>query len=190
MADEQQGEKIAVWEWVVAVCSFIPFIGFLTGIVAIVMGAIRFKVGGWILILMGLAGMALTVGLSYAGYQKIAGIGGANSGIYLQMSRKNLTQAVMAVEFYKQTNGSYPEKLAQVSPVGPSGIPKETFLFDSSAGLELIKKLQLFQYERSADGNTYYLFGVGPDLTPGTADDVYPDLPQDQLDKVGYRKKQ
>jgi hypothetical protein len=89
----------------------------------------------------------------------------------------------MAIEYYKEVHGSYPSKLDDLDRSDTA------FLYDTSFGLKgaLIKKFH--QYQLLPDGLHYTLFDVGPDKVPGTADDLYPVILDDEASHIGYVRK-
>jgi hypothetical protein len=188
MSDSEK--KITVLEYIVGVGSFIPFLGAILGVVSIILGAIKFKVGGWKLIALGVCGIFLTVALA-GGLMYWAQKGAfSKNPMFVELARKNLRQDVLALEFYKQTHGKYPQTLEELAIKSPGQFKSDVDVYDCSAGMQFdAKKLQKYQYELAPDGATYHLFGVGPDGLPNTADDVFPDVSQEEMEHIGYRKK-
>jgi hypothetical protein len=157
--------------------------------VSIILGSIRFKVGGWKLILMGVGGILLSAGLYGLLMSQMIGGKFGNGDAFVTIAQKNLRQDVMALEFFKQVHGKYPQSLEELSPKVPGKFKHDVDVMDCSAGMAGMKKLQNYQYELAPDGLTYHLFGVGKDGLPNTADDVFPEVSQEEMDHVGYRKK-
>jgi hypothetical protein len=186
MSDSEK--KITVLEYILGAGSFIPVIGVLLGLVSIILGSIKFKVGGWKLILMGVFGIFFTVALFGAVFVHYKDK--MNGGeVFTDLARKNLRQDVMALEFFKQVHGNYPQKLDELTPKTPGQYKHDVDVYDCSAGLGAVAKLQTYQYELMPDGLTYHLFGVGKDGKPDTSDDVFPEVSADETAHIGYRKK-
>ncbi|HJT25034.1 MAG TPA: hypothetical protein VJ873_10680, partial [bacterium] len=59
MAKEEP--KVTILEYVLGFCSFIPLMGVLLGIISIVFGALKFKSGGWKVVLLGVGGILFTI---------------------------------------------------------------------------------------------------------------------------------
>mgnify|MGYP001051324413 CR=1 FL=1 len=95
--------------YVIGGMSFIPLIGVLFGIIAIVWG---FKAKYPKLKYVGSAGILFTVilygSLGYFGFVQEDGVYDELRGT---MAKSQLTTAVQAIEFYKVQNGNYPESL-------------------------------------------------------------------------------
>ena len=94
--------KIGVFPYIIAGMSFIPLIGVLFGIIAIVWGIIALNRGGKRLIIIGLLGITLTVtlysSLYYFGFVKRGGI---YDDLRKDLAQNNLNSLVQTVEFIK-----------------------------------------------------------------------------------------
>lgn len=187
---EKEESKVTVVEYVLGFCSFIPLVGVLLGILSIVFGALKFKSGGWKLVLLGVGGILFTVGLYGAMFLfMFSGKNNMMSDMQQQMAKGNLRQCVMELEFYRQVHGQYPDKLEDpVDAKRPFAGGMVSFL-DQTGGFPNSMKAQLFYYEKTPDGTGYYLLGRGPDGEPFTADDILPDLSTDELAHSSFRKK-
>src|SRR5665213_4312893 len=111
----KQVNKITAGEYVIGFCSFIPVLGVVLGLVSVVLGALKFKVGGWKLIALGVSGISFTV-VIYASFFLFIFKGDAfkhNRGFEL-LAKENLQTTLMAVEFYKQVHGQYPDQLGDM----------------------------------------------------------------------------
>jgi len=187
MANEEP--KVSWVEYIFGFCSFIPLVGVFLGIISIVLGALKFKAGGWKVVLLGIGGILFTVCLYGAMFLfMFTGKNNMMNDMWQQMTKANLRQCVMALEFYHQVHGEYPAKLEDL----PSAkfAPGSTVNFlDQSGGFESHLGTQLFYYERTTDGTGYYLLGRGEDGVPFTADDLLPDLSPDEQAHSGFRKK-
>jgi type II secretion system (T2SS) protein G len=137
--------------------AFIPLIGVIFGIVAIVIGAVKADKKP---VLLGAGGIVFTVllygGLFYYGFV-------AKTGIYADMKIK-LAAQVMANEagqiaLYKLRHGRLPRTLAEL-PTGPDTPFMRTDAWSNA-----------FAYKPNDDG-TFELRSAGPDGTYDTADDI------------------
>lgn len=185
----QEEPKVSLVEYIFGFCSFIPLVGVLLGVISIVLGALKFKAGGWKVVLLGIGGICFTVCLYGALFLfMFTGKNNLMNDMWKQVAKTNLRQCVMALEFYRQVHGEYPAKLEDLP--GAKFAPGSTVNFmDQSGGFAGNFKAQLFYYERTADGTGYYLLGRGPDGQPFTEDDIYPDLSPDEQAHSGFRKK-
>ena len=88
--------------------------------------------------------------------------------------RTQLRLTVQAIEYYRTKSGFYPDSLNQVH------------LFDKTLPVYepnyLFKRI-LFNYKKV--GNNYMLFSSGLDGIPNTKDDIYPDLSNTDVIKIG-----
>lgn len=154
--------------------SIVPLLGFLVGVIAIILGLTRVKKGGWKLALLGLAGLLLSNMCLHAVNRKFVS--------------RNLHRCVTAIEFYKQVHGQYPKNIEDLLEGDLGGLHSDSLLIrDNTQGVFFVKKY--FFYQLTEDGFGYNLFSVGPDGKPFTADDIYPDLIPDEEKHSGYRKK-
>ena len=171
MNEEQ--EKLGVFPYVIGGVSFIPGIGILFGIIAIVWGLVTKKLGGKKLAIIGACGISFSVilfcSLFYFGFvQK----GGVYDDLRAQLSKSTITSLVQAIEFYKTQNGHYPESLDVLSKSLPEN--SMVFVFDPTH-VQVGGEPRYYHYELK-DESHYYLLGVGPDEKPYTSDDVLPDI--------------
>jgi len=178
----EQKEKLGTFPFVIGGMSFIPLIGVLFGIVAIVWGLVTKKLGGKKLALIGAGGIAFTIvlysALFYFGFVQRGGI---YDDLRTQLSESSITSLVQAIEFYKTQNGEYPESLEVLQ----KSLPKDSlvFVFDP-ASVNLGGEQRYYHYEL-IDNEHYYLLGVGPDGQPFTQDDVLPKIEVGSQSKVG-----
>jgi hypothetical protein len=144
--------------YVLAGISFIPLIGVLFGIIAIIWGIIIKKKGP---ILLGTGGILLSVvlygSLFYFGVK-------ANYGPYhelkKQLTKQLLTQTRGQVLIYKEKNKALPDKLSDL------GSPSQDNFFPISDPW-----LNEFEYKVNADGS-FELRSYGPDAVPYNGDDI------------------
>ena len=186
---ETRRDRLSVAEWIVGACSFIPGLGVLLALVSVILGAIRYKVGGWKILILGLGGIVFNVALFAAAFH-VAFSGKLGPGApFAILARQHLVGVVKSLEYYKQAHGKYPEALEELTAGKRPEVQQGLMIFDTSAGVNFKGRLPYFQYGLLDGGRHYYLFGVGPDGQAGTADDVFPEIPQAETEHIGYRKK-
>jgi hypothetical protein len=95
----------------------------------------------------------------------------------------DLVTVVRALEDYRARWQEYPARLSLLNQ-GALALGAVN-LNDLSMGFPALPGE--YRYTRSPDGRSYDLFGIGPDRTPGTADDVRPALPDTLARRSGYR---
>jgi type II secretory pathway pseudopilin PulG len=174
--------KLGAGAWVVAGLSFIPLVGVVFGVAAIVWGMATRKAGRLRLALVGAGGIAFTVviygGLIYFGFVQRGGI---YDNLRAQLARGQLYTLVQAVEFYRLQYGAYPDSLQQLQSTLPKQVPVMTF---DPTEFGFTRPPRYFYYER-VGADHYYLRSVGPDGQPFTADDILPDVTIAPNSKVG-----
>jgi hypothetical protein len=169
----EKPEKLSGFPFVIGGLSFIPLIGVLFGIAAIIWGLVTRRRGGRKLALVGAGGIAFTVllygGLFYFGFVQRGGI---YDELRTRMAQTTLNSVVPAIEFYKLQHGSYPDSLEQLR----QSLPKDSFVFvyDPTV-MPFGSTPRYFFYERAGTDH-YYLRGVGADGEPFTADDILPQI--------------
>jgi hypothetical protein len=99
-------------------------------------------------------------------------------GVFSEVTQRDLLTVVEALEKYHREKSAYPETLGELRWVN---------IQDMSGGLST--RYEPYQYERSADGDHYDLFAVGPDGEPETEDDIRPVLPERLKTRAGYRPR-
>jgi hypothetical protein len=97
-------------------------------------------------------------------------------------SQRDLLKVVVALDRYHDEKHAYPPSLPDLKQ--SLGVLHPLNLLDQSAGAFHFRN---FQYVVAADGQSYDLFGVGPDNKPGTADDVRPIVPDSLKAHTGFR---
>jgi hypothetical protein len=181
-AGSNETEKLGTAAYVVGGMSFIPLIGVLFGIAAIVWGLVTKKLGGKRLAAIGAAGIAFTLVLySALFYFGFAQRGGLYDDLRVQLAQGTINSLVPSIEFYRIQNGKYPESLKTLQ----DSLPKEGFVsvFDPTV-LEFGAQPRYFFYQRVGEDH-YYLRGVGADGKPFTADDIVPQVPAVSGSKSG-----
>ena len=187
MTENAEERKIGRGPYVIGGLSFIPMIGIIFGLIAIIWGIVKYKKGGRGLVIVGTGGILFTIvlygGLFYFGFVK-------KGGIYDDLRQKSakweVTKLVETIEFYKLQNGHYPESLEvlakSASKNNPAFVhdPTQINIFDNTSHT-------YFYYEVIENGDAYYLLSVGPDKKPFTADDILPDVYTSKSMKIGLK---
>ena len=181
-ADSANPEKLGTFPFVVGGMSFIPLLGVLFGIIAIVWGLVTKKGGGKRLAAIGAGGIGFTIviygALFYFGF---AQRGGVYDDLRAKLAQSTINSLVPSIELYKTQNGRYPESLKILQ----DSLPKDGFVtvFDPSV-VALGGEPRYFFYERVGEDH-YYLRGLGADGKPFTADDVVPQIALQPGSKIG-----
>ena len=175
--------KIHTAAYVLAAISFIPLIGLLFGIAALVLSILGWrKRGAKIVALIASLRMLCTVALySALFYFGFVQRGGVYDELRQQLTVNTLSALVSEVEFYRLQHGAYPESLEQLQESQPN---KPIFIVDTSSTPFSAEPFRLFYYERSSDAH-YYLRSVGNDGKAFTADDILPHIEQTENSKIG-----
>jgi hypothetical protein len=162
--------------------SFIPLVGVLFGVIAIIWGIARRARS---LIVLGSCGILFTViaygALFYFGmFQR----GGIYDKLRSQLAVTMLNSAVKEIEFYKLQHGRYPASLREAEP-------KDKMQMNSFIDPTFVRHKGTsdgrFYYELDPSGSFYYLRSVGPDGIPFTGDDILPTLTEDERKNTGLR---
>lgn len=187
MADAQT-KSVGTGSYFIAGLGFIPLIGVLFAIVAIILGLIKGKGDGRKLIILGCLGISLTVvlygALFYFGFVQRGGI---YDGLRGRLAKVTLTELVRSIEYYRITKGQYSESLFELQ----ASLGKETFTFIyDPTNIRILnssdpKQAPTFFYQLTDDKTHYYLLGVGPDQKPFTNDDLLPNLSDPDRAKTG-----
>lgn len=153
--------------YVIGGMSFIPLLGVIFGIVAIVWG---FKSRNSKLKYIGSAGILFTVIIySSLGYFSFVQEGGIYDDLRSTMAKTQLTGAVQAIEFYKVQNGQYPTDLKTLQ----SSLPENSMVFLHDAAQVNISESK-FYYYKLINENTYHIRSFGRDGIINTTDDIFP----------------
>jgi hypothetical protein len=214
----QTEESVGCVGYALGGASFIPLLGVPLGLLAILFGWIKWKAGGWKVVLLGAAGILFSVvlygGLFYFGFVQR---GGLYDKVRVQMAQQIMTELIKDLELYKVQKGVYPADLKELHP--EQVLPQTQEAKDGRAGTETqvhfkvwggsqspqrpsfrsiydptcvqfsAKEPRLFVYEVLNNGTNYCLFSSGPDGQPDTADDIYPDLSGLPSPPQGYIRK-
>jgi hypothetical protein len=181
----KQSKTLGIVSIVLGAVSFIPLVGFFTGIVAIILGIIAIKKDksklGIIGLVLGIIGILISVGLYgslfYFGFVQ-------RGGVYDELRTKmvqeqQLPNTLNAIEAYKARFGVYPTNIDDLKRV--SNDPWITL--DQLQVMNSKQKDKTFYYENK--GEKYYLFSRGVDGEPFTPDDVFP-LSNATTGNIGY----
>lgn len=174
--------------------NFFPFIlimalpGAFLGLVAIVLGILRRKQDGWKLMALGCLGI-LVNGLIIEASIYIIGqaIRAGDRSPVARMEERNLAKRI---EFYKTTHGHYPESLADVEKAAMP--PEDRFPTPASSprpSPSPPSSPNYLYYQLVPDHQHYYLFWVGPDGKPFTADDENPLFSNAELKNMGLKMR-
>jgi len=167
MENKQENKKEAgCLGYVIGGISFIPLIGVLFGIIAIVWG---FTIKHTKLKIVGACGIAFTVILySALGYFGFVQEGGVYDDLRGELTKTQLTSAVQAIEFYKAQNGRYPESLEVLQ----KSLPENSMVFLRDAA-QINTEGNLYYY-KLIDESSYHIRSYGRDGVINTADDILP----------------
>lgn len=152
--------------YVIGGLSFIPLIGLLFGLIAIIWG---FAIKHTKLKIVGTCGIAFTIILYGAlGYFGFVQEGGVYDDLRHKMAKAQLTNLVQAIEFYKVQNGHYPDSLEVLQKSLPEN--SMVFLYDAT---QVSAEGRLYYY-KVIDEKSYHIRAYGRDGALNTADDVLP----------------
>lgn len=162
----------AITSLVLGIVSFIPLVGLLLGLLAIIFGIIaksKIKKGLYLGkglstagIILGVLGILVTVAL-YGSlfYFGFVAKGGPFEQPKKELSAQLLTQNAGLLELYKTKTGKYPASLDELKNAGYQIWPSDHYM-------------KPFYYKVSADESSYDLRSLGPDGEYGTGDDIFP----------------
>jgi hypothetical protein len=175
-------EPLGCIPYAIGGASFIPLVGVLFGLIAIVWGIAR---RAWSLIVLGVCGILFTC-LVYGAlfYFGIFQRGGFYDELRSRLAVTMLNDAVKEIEFYKIQHGHYPASLTEVEPKDKMQINK---IIDPTSFQRRGSKDTHFYYELDPSGSFYYLRSVGPDGIPFTSDDILPTITEDTRKNTGLR---
>ncbi len=163
---------LATASLVLGITSFIPLVGLLLGLLAIIFGIVAkskikkglysgkgFSTAG---IILGILGIIVTVSL-YGSlfYFGFVAKGGPFEQPKKELSAQLFTQDAGLLELYKTKTGKYPQSLAELKDAGYQVWPSDHYM-------------KPFHYEVSKDASSYDLRSLGPDGEYGTDDDIFP----------------
>jgi hypothetical protein len=155
----------------------IPLVGAFVGIGLLLYGIIKYK-DKW-LIAIGIFGILFTVFVYSSLFFAVTHVSLFKKG-FADISKIQIRQVVMGIEFYKLQHGHYPDSLKQLQEVD-----KLVPINDAATGMQLIKHGN-YNYKRI--GDKYTLFSSGIDGIAGTKDDFYPEMEIRGSSKIGLIK--
>jgi hypothetical protein len=166
METQEEKKPAGCLAYVIGGMSFIPLIGVLFGLVAIIWG---FAIKHTKLKIVGLCGILFTIILySALGYFGFVQEGGVYDDLRNQMAKSQLTSAVQAIEFYKVQNGKYPETLEVIQV----SLPENSLVFLHD--VTLVNGEGNLYFYKLIDESSYHIRAYGRDGIINTADDVLP----------------
>lgn len=179
-----KNEKLGALPFVLGGLSFIPLIGIVFGIIAIIWGLVTKKTGGRKLAVIGAGGIAFTItiysSLYYFGFEKR---GGLYDELRAKLAKTQVTSLVTAIEFYKANNGNYPPTLGVLE----KSLSENSLVsvYDPS-DVSVSGSSKYFYYKLLSSGK-YHLLGLGIDGKPFTKDDIVPDVKLGKDSKIGIQ---
>ena len=181
LANKTVPEKLGIFPYVLGGMSFIPLLGVIFGVIAIVWGLVTNKLGGKRLAAIGAGGIFFTVilygALFYFGFMQR---GGVYDDLRAKLAQTTINSLVQSIEFYKVQHGKYPESLKILQ----ESLPRDNFatVFDPTD--VKLSEPRYFYYEL-VDEDHYFLRGLGSDGQPFTADDIVPQVSSAPGSKIG-----
>jgi hypothetical protein len=161
----RQNKPLGYFPFVVGGLAFIPLLGVLFGVIAIIWGLSAWRRGGKKLALVGAAGIGVTIvlygALFYFGF---AQRGGVYDDLRTKLAQNNLNSLVQSVEFYKLGHGEYPDSLETLKASLQKGSLESLYVTDPR--ISSVGKGDQYFYYRKVDADHYYLRGVAPDGKP------------------------
>jgi hypothetical protein len=167
-----QKSGLAIASLVLGIVSFIPLVGVLLGILAIIFGIVSFSkikkenlggrgfaIAGIILGILGLLISVLVYGVLFFMLFNSDKMGGAFNEPRIELTKQIMIGDAGMLELYKKAKGSYPETLSQLEDFNYTYYPTDHFLTE-------------FEYNVSSDGQSFTLKSAGPDKMFDTADDI------------------
>ena len=182
---ERPTDNVGLGSYIVAGIGFIPLVGIPFACISIVLGLIKFSVGGKRLVAMGISGIALSIflysNLFYFGFVQRHGM---FDDMRVKLSHTVITNLVKDIEYYKVLKEHYPEKLQDLSDSS-----KFAMYYDPATVRGLVSKELPYFYQLTDDKSHYYLLGIGDDQLPFTSDDILPDLSEAERARTGLLVK-
>ncbi|MBY6196853.1 hypothetical protein [Vibrio hangzhouensis] len=167
MENTQKQQGPGCLGFVVGGMSFIPLIGVLFGIVAVIWG---FKAKSTKLKVIGFAGIAFTFILyGTLGYFGFVQKGGVYDDLRSQLVKVQLTNSVQAIELYKVQHGRYPASLEVLQKSLPEG--SLVSLYDAA---QISISGEKWYFYTVIDENHYHIRSYGRDGLIATEDDILP----------------
>ncbi len=166
--------RISSGAYVVAGLSFVPLLGVAFGLAAIIWGLLSSRPGGRTVATMGAAGIAFTVALYGAlFYLGFAQRGGLYDDLRAKLAQSNLDASVREIEFYRLSNGNYPDSLEDVKTSAGHSVAAAELLDPRVMHGQMMPRL--FYYKK-IDADHYYLRAVGDDGRPFSPGSLGPEI--------------
>jgi hypothetical protein len=172
--------RISAGAYVLAVLSFIPLLGVVLGIGALLWAGISKGTGRLAVTILAICGIAFTFGLYGWLFHEATNPDGVFAPLSSQLAEQLLVENVKAIELFKLQTGSYPETLTDLQ----GQLPQGTMFSPMDPTIGIAGGMQDFYYER-VGSEGYYLRSVGPDGQAFTADDVLPALGPGPQGEIG-----
>jgi len=172
-SDQAKARRIAPWGFV----GLLPNFGVIAGIVLLYQGIVKYK--SRLLIIIGVADILFTI-VFWAVIQHWVFNGPVFIKLDKEMSQKMLNTVFKSVEFYKIQHGHYPDSLKQIED-----IQGYVWISDPLPHKGGSSKGSNYYYQKT--GDKYWLFSVGEDGQPFTADDIYPAMNPADSTKFGLK---
>jgi hypothetical protein len=168
--------------FLLAGAAFLPGFGVLFGAAAVTWALVSDRPRALVAAGLGAAGALLNL-IGGALLVWHAGKNPAYASAGAASARRDLSRLVGAIEAYHREQGRYPVRLATFTQL-PYSL-RLINIQDFSVGV--FSRPREYRYDLAPDGRTYTLFAVGADGRPGTADDLFPELPDSVIGHSGYR---
>ncbi len=172
--DAEKARKWAYW----GLLGIVPFIGGVAGVVLLILGILyksrKLIIIGAVDVLAGLIYFGIFIGVFFHWVFTNPAITDAQKNF----ARGELNADFKSIEFYKLQHGHYPDSLQQIED-----IKGNVWIIDPITHKDL--RSGYFFYQKT--GDKYWLFSVGKDGEPFTADDVFPTMDPADSAKFGLR---
>jgi hypothetical protein len=186
LAFDREKKAILTVGWpgyVLAIASFIPYVGPVVSSAAVFYGWARRRSGGGRIIALASMGGLISVLASIGSFEpKLPGVESPAESAVLE-TRTRLNGLVRAAEDYRERTGDYPESLFALAAASDTLLQ----VFDPMAVGGELGVASPLTYSLDASGVFYHLLSSGRDRLQGTADDITPDLPAEELSRTGWR---
>ncbi len=176
---------VSTWLYVLSGLSFIPVLGVIPGLLALLISAISKKRGGGRVVFISLAGMSITaflIGYLIYNAQDIENspMMAEFNKVQIELRKGNLVRLVQIIEYYRLEKGVFPEGLENITITQDDVINFSGAAYMDSSG-------EIPYYYELIDSNSYYLLGKGPDRIPFTNDDMVPLVKLDGSSPIGLK---
>jgi hypothetical protein len=172
-SNQAKARRIAPWGFV----GLVPNFGVIAGVVLLYQGIVRLK--SRLLVIIGVADILFTI-LFWVAIQHWVFDGPVFTRLNKEMSQGMLNTVFKSVEFFKLQHGHYPDSLQQIED-----IKGYVWITDPLSKKVTSPQGGNFYYQKT--GDRYWLFSVGEDGQPFTADDMYPAMNPADSTKFGLR---